>query len=69
MVEERRSTCGDQHAVDDGLKYAQWYMVGPYLAMTAPAESSGPQVAREALGPVSLPQCLHGTMMRSLTPR
>ena len=47
----------------------QWYMVGSYSAMMAPAASRGPQVVREALRTVALSMCLPGTTMRSLTPR
>ena len=47
----------------------QWYIVGPYSAITAPAASSGPQRARDAPRTASLSMCSPGTTTRNFTPR
>ena len=44
-------------------------MVGWYSAMTAPAASKEPHVARDALLTVSLSVCSPGTTIRNWTPR
>lgn len=45
----------------------QWYIVGWYSAITAPAANNGPERAREARRTVSLSMCGPGTAIRSLT--
>jgi len=47
----------------------QWYIVGWYSWISAPAASSSPQRAREAARTVSVSMCSPGVMICSFTPR